>query len=316
MNDKQKFSALLSAMRRENTHKECFICLPKQCKNPTISAHSISRSKHLGLISENGMVYTPDFNPLGGFVGLKGKKAASTFPGMCGTHDKIYQIIDEQDYTVGNEEFEFLCAFRAVAKEWHSKLSQYNGAIAMQNGAQVNNPFIELYKYSVGLGVQDNERDRRYLNHLYLKGRFNRIHTVPIIFDKMTPIAVSSMFALQVDFDGKTVNDLGDTQKHPTSLFFTIFPEEERTIVLLSCRTSEKEKLESIFSHIISSHEDIQKMIISNVIAGYVENFAISPSYWSNLSDEMQSLFKQVFTQNIAREVVPLISDEKLNIFQ
>ena len=47
-----------------------------------------------------------------------GKAKATTFPGFCDEHDKIFEPIDAHPYEVGNLLQEFLFAMRAVAREY------------------------------------------------------------------------------------------------------------------------------------------------------------------------------------------------------
>lgn len=314
MTPEQQVNAKFREVLRNYAYKHCFINFPKECENKTINAHSISDKKYLSLISDEGHVLMPSMDTIGGdFLVKKGRKAASTFPGMCDVHDKIYRILDQQNYEAGDKEFEFLCAFRAVAREWYAKKSQYSHAETLPS--LISDPFYRAYADSVLLGVKDNERERDYFNHLLRKKRYKRITTLPLIFEGCTPIALSTMFSMQVDFDGNLINDLSDTSTHPALTYMTILPDQERTIVLLSCRTDELEKLKTVYKKIQKSSVDDQKMIITNIIAGFVENFAISPKYWSSLKDATKKKFQTVFQDNIAKEIVPLVSDRSLNIF-
>jgi hypothetical protein len=57
----------------------------------------------------------------------KGRKVATTFTGFCGHHDTtIFNPIENFDYEKGNKEQDFLFAYRALAKEYHSKKSVGN----------------------------------------------------------------------------------------------------------------------------------------------------------------------------------------------
>lgn len=314
MNQIQWLQAQLNKLIRENALKGCFISLPTQCEQTPIKAHSVSKGNHLRRIAENGQVLMPKVGPMQtGLMEPIGNAAASTFPGFCDEHDKLFAPIDEGIYTIGNREFEFLCAMRAAARERFAKGTQHNLA-QLQKEASTSE-FAIAYATSVALGLQDVEADRRYFNHNLLNNRFDRIRTIPLIFPSETPVVASSMFMPQIDFDGNLVNDLSDPAAKIAAVFLTIFPEEGRSIVLLSYKATSESKL-GFLNKISDMDLTEQKIIISNLLAGFVENMAVSPTYWESLAQKgVVDLYEESFMKSVTMEVVPLVLDKRINIF-
>ncbi|MHA1543613.1 MAG: hypothetical protein ACTSU8_00575 [Alphaproteobacteria bacterium] len=99
-----------------------------ECPNKPIRAHSIQNSKVLDLLVEKGHVVKPALTQKGNSPPRMkwekiGRHKASTFTGMCESHDcSIFSEIDQKPFDPDNEEQLFLFAYRAACKEFHSVL--------------------------------------------------------------------------------------------------------------------------------------------------------------------------------------------------
>ncbi len=97
------------------------------CNSKPIKAHSIQNSRVLELLNSNGHLIMPQEKfvhkgeiPIVGFSEI-GRNEASTFTGLCGTHDKeIFAPIDDFELDLNNSQQLFLLAYRSIIKKMHS----------------------------------------------------------------------------------------------------------------------------------------------------------------------------------------------------
>ncbi|ASS75197.1 hypothetical protein CIG75_09520 [Tumebacillus algifaecis] len=314
-------------IRKKSLWKGCFI-EGKDCSTDIIHAHSIQNNKILSKISENGEVLqfgqTLD-DDLDFMITMKkeGRKKATTFTGFCGYHDgKVFSPIENHDYIIGNKEQEFLYAYRALAKEYHSKRSvkkiseNIKGLLEEGEFTKINNIFKEIgdpseehkqFMESIVAGhiwgsedaLDRLESYRIAMNINLNKGRYYKVLTDVIEFDEEYHIAVSSLLNIERDLEGNIVNDLEDFKSHLTPLFFTVFPQSGKTYVLMSYFKVDEHRYAFIKEQILSKDTETQKRIISNLIVKYVENFAASPIRWAQLTMEQQEKINQAFLNTI-----------------
>lgn len=126
-----KFNQLVTQQQRVANQK---LCIWNESKDnicgSIIKAHSIQRRKMEVHISESGMVYTlkmqlsndnPSDLPHSSFI-KEGIGSFSVFKGFCGNHDKkIFAPIEDESFTATEHQMTTY-AYRAAAKELHTKL--------------------------------------------------------------------------------------------------------------------------------------------------------------------------------------------------
>lgn len=73
-------------------------CIHSNCNSPSVQrSHTIQRSSSLTFIAENGVVLAPEYTIDGVRLKKTGLKWASTFPGFCETHERLFE-----DFEVNN----------------------------------------------------------------------------------------------------------------------------------------------------------------------------------------------------------------------
>ncbi len=302
--------------------KHCYMI---GCEQPVIRAHSISNTRLLLRLSDNGEVmYFDKGSPNAGQLTKTGRGSATTFGGFCGEHDKIFHPIDNEDYVVNNAEQEYLFALRASAKEFNTRKTVGNliDAHILKN---VDPEFtldaegeemMRLYKQGFSVGTDDLIRIRGIFVDTQKNGKHNVILTTALTVDEELPIAVSSAFNPELAPDGTILNDVspegwGTTVK---PWFFTVFPQAGKTYCLISYFRRDRRAF-AFLDDIANSTEDEKKVAISNLIASYTENFVANPTYWNSLSAETQAKYIAVFGNSFKTEHAPFIADDRLNLF-
>ncbi|HEC67540.1 MAG TPA: hypothetical protein ENI35_01800 [Candidatus Desulfofervidus auxilii] len=338
----------LKEIQKETFYRECFH-KDENCSGRTIKAHSIQKNRILKKLSSNGLVLGFDyyshmaagFNPFDPILKEIGVKKASTFTGFCSYHDRaIFGPIENLDYEVGNKAQEFLFAYRAFAKEYHAKMSvqrflnkligkiERDGFKILYLNQSKNIPFgySEWKKASLSFwrralkGTKDTlkklEREKIAFNINLDKGRYYKIESDVIVFPKEHYIAVSSIFFLERDLNGKVVNDLRYVSNYGKPIFLNIFPQNGKTYAILSYYKKHKEAFSFLETQVIKKDENIQKTIISNfIILHPLENFYVSPQKWNSIPDKKKQLFYKKWSDSLLSFNSQISTKEHFNFF-
>ena len=318
------FTKWLREIRRQAYVKECFH-KDSNCSSKIIFAHSIQNNRILKKISQNGEVLyfeeteDKDNNNIKFLLSKMGRKKATTFTGFCGDHDcKLFLPIESHDYYDGNEEQQFLFAYRALAKEYHAKktaLKLGDSAISQspQHGkALLGNLNFQKYQQ---VALYQLERDKQLFNSALDQGKFDMIYTRMIKFHQEYHIAVSSAFTVKKDLNGKDVNNFSDLETDMKYLYLTIFPQNGKTYILLSCLRKYKRYLSPLMNQIQEKSVNERKIILSNILAIHVENITISPSKWEKISEDKRSIFQKLFQDTVMVEGKSMTQLSNINLF-
>ncbi|WP_265939759.1 hypothetical protein [Bacillus thuringiensis] len=332
-------------IKRECFLRECFH-QDENCSGNIIKAHSIQNNRILNKIAEDGEVCmitgeNDDSLILTSTMERIGRKRATTFTGFCGRHDKdLFTPIEDKEYQKGNQEQEFLFAYRALAKEYHTKTTvgdmyrkvlQYLRAEEYDKLSDIfnGNSKPEIHKIVhvartfkkclVGNEYAEAKlnlyKDR--MNSFLENSQFDEIITEVIELNEEYHIAVSSITFIEKDLNGRIINNIGDSKISLAPLFITVFPQDGKTYILLSYFKRNERRYKFIKEQILTESIEMQKVIVSNLIVAYLENWAISPIKWNELSKEMRAKIHKYFVDTITPGDGgrPLLYDKTLNLF-
>jgi len=343
MNENIKKQAGLSLLRKDCLFKECFH-KDNSCDSKIIKAHSIQENRYLKEISVNGELLSfNSYNFSDKFeVSLKeiGKGKASIFTGFCKYHDNVIfkPIESENEYEKYNKEQEFIFAYRALAWFYYAKRVEYNiykksyemfSDIDVQNIQKYYNfhpPFSDnfiafkthMYQQSLKgalAAVKELEIFRASFNINLERKKFNKLVTKVIEYNKTTPIALSSIVNIEYDVNGKLINDYYNQKKKLKPILLSVFNQKGKTYILISYLKKHMNTFSFIDEQIIKQPTLRQKIILSNMIISYVENFFISPDFLLNISEKLKRKINNIYNQTIGMVRKQLILDEELNIF-
>jgi hypothetical protein len=108
-------------------------------------------------------------------------------------------------------------------------------------------------------------------------------------------IAASSLIAIKYDLYGNEINDISNLEQDLKFTFLSVFPQRNKTFVLLGFYSKDRKALSFINKQIMKRSINEQKVIISNLILYHVENFVVSPRVWRSISQEKQDTIRQIF---------------------
>ncbi|MBW8333804.1 MAG: hypothetical protein K0M40_17405 [Prolixibacteraceae bacterium] len=277
------FAVIMREMQRRGIQKS------KKCWHPEASsttcninaegniivsaAHSIQNNGVLSKIVESGHVmgYSLDKVP---FDGKKlGKDHASIFWGFCNTHDSIFRPIEISPYT-GSLEQHFLFAYRGFVVAVHKKIEVSNW---INFGDQADNDIIE---------------NKKIFDKAILDKDYSVIETQVFELSAFYPIAVSSSFYLEFDFEGNPIEHSDDRIE---AIFVTLLPTDNRTYFLLSYFLQDK-KLYGNLGNQLRSRNNL-KSDITVLLAAHVENIYFNPTYYNTFIKEQEDLLETVFLE-------------------
>lgn len=294
------------------------ICLypdQTQCSEKIIRAHGLQNNKILTKLAVNGDVYTINvsFDKAGPEIKLKkqGRKEATTFTGFCGKHDKeVFAPIEDVDYQPGNTKQEMLFAFRALAREWHTKLKSKNmiADLVVKHSSDEIPAFLE----GIELALNDIEKEMLAFQEALLAGVSNRISTQRIVLDGEANFAVSACITMSHDFNG---NRLEHFTPHPwltpDQLFITIFPQGGKTYCLFSYDATASETFAFLYEQLTNKDSVEQKQLLSRLVVQYSENIVYSPKYIESLTEQQRNLLEaKVAESTISPSDEPLLNKE------
>ncbi|WCF08317.1 hypothetical protein NDS46_29395 [Paenibacillus thiaminolyticus] len=308
-------------IRNKTMFKGC-VHQDSTCNGTTSDAHSIQNKRILNkLADENGKVICIDFGKAALYRNIKldevGRGKASTFTGFCNEHDsKIFKPIEEVEYIINNNKQEFLFAYRAFALSYYERHSSYG----------FMKEHLELKRKESSADLDDFEkRVLYYKKHLeYIENlritmnknldaeKYFKISTVVLDWPENYQIAATSMFFINKDTKGNIIND---PSSYLSPFFFTIIPQGDRTIVLMSYFTKDKHRYEFLYKQISKAKIDMQKIFISNILAMNVENFFIAPSRWGTFPEKTKKLFLKILQSTGGKEKPRIGYFNELNLF-
>jgi len=166
------------------------------------AAHSIQNNGVLSQIAEDGHVFGYAVEE-GEFKTKKfGKNSASIFWGFCNTHDAIFRPIETVPY-VQTEEQNFLFAYRGFVVAMHKKIEVSK---IVNYGEQSDN---------------DIEENKKLFDQAVLSADYSCIETNVIELPAFYPVATSSCFYLDYDFEGSLIPHSDERMEY---IFVTLLP--------------------------------------------------------------------------------------------
>ncbi len=237
------------------------------------AAHSIQNNGILNKIAEKGQVSTFSLNK-GSFTGkVKGKKLASIFWGFCNTHDAIFKEIEITPYLKTKKQ-NFLFAYRAFIVAAHKKTE---GSYCYNFGEQYKNDIAET---------------KEIFDKAILNDDFDIIETEVIELTAFYPIAVSSHFYLDYDFEGNLIQHSENRMEH---IYISVFPVNNKTYFLLSYLKTD-EFLYGNLGRQLRARNNL-KSDISMLIAGHSENVYFNPIYYKTFIQQHENSVHQLLKE-------------------
>lgn len=281
--DEEDFSTIIREILKRGieSSKKCWhpeagltTCkLDKTGKILVSAAHSIQNNGVLSKICKDGHVTTYS-KETARFDGKNiGKNLASIFWGFCNNHDAMFRPIETVSYS-GTLEQNFLYAYRAFVIICHKKIEASS--------------YIDFGEQS----LQDIEANKKLFDLAILKKDYEAIKTDVIELPLPYPIAVSSGFYLDFDFEG---NPIPHSEHRMENIYITIFPDNGKTYFLLSYLKKDENLYDKLADQL--KHRNKLKSDITALLAAHVENIYFEPLYFQTFIANQSDLIEKIFEQ-------------------
>lgn len=237
------------------------------------AAHSIQNNGVLSKIVKDGHVMSYALDK-GEFEGKEfSKNHASIFWGFCNIHDAIFKPIEIAPYTRTAEQH-FLFAYRGFVVASHKKIEVSNW---INYGTQSDNDIVE---------------NRKIFDVAILSNDYSVIETHVFELPAFYPIAVSSSFYLDFDFEGNPIKHSDDRME---DVFVTLLPTDNKTYFLLSYFQQDK----NLYGHLgeqLTKRNNL-KSDITMLIAAHTENVYFHPTYYKTFIEKYEKELEIIMVQ-------------------
>ncbi|OGM18656.1 hypothetical protein A2686_04285 [Candidatus Woesebacteria bacterium RIFCSPHIGHO2_01_FULL_38_10] len=173
---------------------------------------------------------------------------------------------------------------------------------------------IKLFKIGFTKGTKELEKLRINFNLNFRTQKYKLIRTEPLIIKGEYLLVASSCFKLETDIEGNIINFVSRLSDKGRPIFFTLFPQDGKTYCLLSWQRMNKKSYKNLRGlNLKTQHE--KKVMISNLLTSYIENFAANPDFWKDLPLDVQTIFRKYWGASSFLEVVPFIFNSEFSLF-
>lgn len=302
----QRINHVIQTKWKETDFKTCLGFDKENCKPLIKSAHAIQNNRILNRISENGHVYT--FQPKASMTEITtelqkiSKNKASTFFGFCEYHDtEIFKPIELESF-IGTPLQIYLFAFRGFCLEYHRKfrkMKTFRASVIERPEILLNPDTVHFYRIAE-LDLIDSEYEYKIFNEDFSAKAFDNLITLSFQLDYEVEIAVSSAFAVHKDCYGNVINEIYSLEPSTIpSVYFNIFPEDNKTHILLSYHKSQQHIYGDFFNQIETLSMDQLKKLLNFLMINYTENIFFSPRLIDSMSAEKQDILLKSFTSSV-----------------
>ena len=293
-------------LRRRFGTKQCLVpqAWKGTCNGNIVQAHTIPRSGSLKRIARSGHVYAfvTSLENISKDTGvlqpqLWGINRASTFTGFCGYHDKdLFAPVEDEPFRYSDSQC-FLLAYRALARECFNKNAAFNFSeflreadkgrsladqLAIQEEAQ-------LHKMSLQMGAQDLNRHKSSYDRVLLSNRFSDVRSYVIKFEQPLPVMSSGGIFPEVDFDGRSIQDLAEYSLPAQLICFNSFAAGGGGTVVFTWLADSDPACDQFVSSLESVVDGSLFAAVVRFFFEFCENVFMSPNWWEGL-DETQRL--------------------------
>ena len=274
------------------------------CPEKPIKAHSIQNSRVLDLLENNGHVIMlrSKFHPDSFDIQFQkvGRNQASTFTGLCAMHDSaIFHSLDTQLFNPKNSEHLFLLAYRSVTRGLHVACE---AALRLQSSYQFRvekgiapsdapSPSGTLATEQLFKSWQTWRYRYMFFDKALVSKKWKAIKHYVIVLNSQPPaVAVSSLFS----FAGL------ERDNDDVRCILNVMPlSQNMTIIIFSYTKPDARLCRRALRTILKSSGEKQKIEISKLILGNIENFVLSPKHFESWSPEKQQNISTAFTETM-----------------
>lgn len=284
-------------------------CLYEGCTQKgksIIKAHALQENRILSKLADNGKVIMQDFSKDPVILEIKKGQpepfyfltevsisTATTATCFCKTHDdKLFAKIEKRQFDLQtlNDEQRFLFAYKTFSFELYTQIAaQKFNFLMFSNVPQTTKSPLVIYQYrSAQEKLQDLQYYKRYFDNALKNADFGGLETITIEIPFEIQFANYMAISPPFDITGKKVKAFDKTSKRLKFIFFTSFPVENKSYILISALKEDLKHFSKYFEEIRNAPLELVKYYINILIPLYSQNLIISPLLWDKWSEKAQ----------------------------
>lgn len=271
-----------------------------------IKAHALQENRILNRLAVNGNVKMQDFTQDPTILEIKhGKpepfyfltdvaiKTATTATCFCKTHDdKLFAKIEKPQYDlqVLDDEQLFLFAYKTFSFELYTEITaqRFNQLMFTNVPQTVRDPLTVCQYRTHSEKFHDLQYYKNFFNSSIEKRDFSGLET--IVLEIPFPIQFSNYMAISPPFDlkGNKLNAMDKKNKRLKFVFFTSFPVDNKSYILVSSLKEDMKYFSNYFEQIKSLPLPLIQYYINVLIPLYSQNLILSPRLWNSWDEKAQ----------------------------
>lgn len=296
--------------KRNKSWANSKMCIYPGCGKTSIRrSHTIQKSGSIDVISENNHVLTPMLierpSKLEYIMKHIGVNEASTFPGFCIEHEKLFHRYEKNKKLMDAEDYR-LQIYRTICREIVFNESELTSHIEFYNTykKEVENVFIKELEKEYGKSISElglesiKVEENNYKKHLYDNGveKYNntlqslhKLHDACFNNDIFL-ISIKIPFQIPVAIAGISNVRFSDyiyTEDEDSTVVVNLLPLEGETDLIISSLFIYKDSLLTFVEYIKQTPLTLLNFIESFIINGS-EHLFFKESVWEKLSEVMQ----------------------------
>ena len=277
------------------------------CKGRIKEAHALQNNKIISLLAGHDRhVYMLDAKkqpllvPLDNgevipFVEISRTSAnnATTETCFCDLHDNIvFAAIEKGAPSFDNSDImKFTYAYKAFIFEYYKQtmgMKIYRQCYKENPQAFKGKDSVAMYRM-LQLKEKEFEPIKRHFDSQILSGTCNGVYTCVVEIPEQIKFADYAFIAPSHDLNGKRIKHTKRGIMHRISV--TIFPEQTKSWLLMSCLDSERKIYEALFKQMQEASVQKIKYYLNLVLPLYSENMVLSPTLWNSWPEDIRNAY-------------------------
>lgn len=285
------------------------VCLYNGCEEKgknIIGAHAIQENRILNKLAVNGFVKMQNFDKEPVLLEIKPKKPepfyflsdvsinkATKATCFCKTHDDtLFAKIEKSQYDLQtlDDEQKFLFAYKTFSFELYTEMTAKKFyQLILSNIPQLFKKPLLIYQYRKQCEkLIDLKSYQEFFNNSIDKKDFSGLETITL--ELPFQIQFSNYMAVSPPFDitGKKLRAMDKKTSRLKFVFFTSFPVENKSYILISALKEDMKYFHEYFEQIKQSPLSLIKYYLNVFIPLYSQNLIISPRLWDSWDETSQ----------------------------
>lgn len=276
----------------------------EKCAKHIKEAHALQNGKIISQLAEDGHVYILNTNKAPIIIPIEnespeimtlidkvGVNRATTATCFCDYHDDVVFAPIEKgaaNFKKDNDEQKFLYAYKAFIFEYYKKLVEHKVFIneIKSKPSMLKSPFFISQYRATSLTLNEMEEVKSFFDKCLINQNYSDLETC--VLELPEKINIANYACIAIDFDVNGCKIKHTKKNYINRLFLTIFPEETKSYILMSCLKKDLCIYKSLFEQFNNLNPNKIKYYLDLILPLYSENIVLSPRLWEHWSEEQQ----------------------------